>query len=58
MQPSVFQVKSSVQSFGIWYAIWHYGARNAWTIFVATRMISRDDRKYQEETSWLTSKIR
>ena len=58
MQPSVFQVKSSIKNFGVWYGVWHYGIRNAWTIWVATRMISRDDRKYQEETSWLTSKNR
>jgi hypothetical protein len=58
MKPSVFQVKSSIKSFGIWYAIWHYGASNAWTIFVATRMIKREDKEYQEATGWLMSKNR
>jgi hypothetical protein len=56
MKPSVFQVKSSVQSFGIWYAIWHYGASNAWTIFVATRMIKRDDEAEREHATWLYGK--
>ena len=56
MQPSVFQVKSSIKNFGIWYAIWHYGARNAWTIFVATRMLKRDDEAQREHATWLYNK--
>jgi hypothetical protein len=52
MQPSVFQVKSSIQSFGVWYAIWHYGWKNAWTIWVATRMIKRDDKAQREHATW------
>jgi len=56
MRPSVFHVKSSVQSFGIWYAIWHYGANNIWTIFVATRMIKLDDEAQREHATWLYNK--
>ena len=42
MRPSIFYVKASMERHGFWYAVWQYGAKNLWTIFVATRMIKRD----------------
>ena len=38
IRPDIFQVKRSIQVFGVWYALHRYGWRNLWTIFVATRM--------------------
>lgn len=42
MPPNIFAVQNAIEVYGIWYAIWFYGRRNAWTIFVATRMIARE----------------
>jgi len=42
MKPCVFRVKRSIESFGVWYALWAYGLRNIWTIWVATRMTEYD----------------
>lgn len=41
---NIFAVKASIIEYGIWYAIWFYGWREAWTLWVATRMIARSDR--------------
>jgi len=35
---NIHAVRSSIDAFGVWYAIHEYGFRNLWTIFVATRM--------------------
>ncbi len=42
--PNIFAVQSAIRAYGIWYAIWFYGWREAWTIWVATRMIKLDRR--------------
>lgn len=39
---NIFDVKSDIEHFGVWYALHSYGLRQAWTIWVATRMIKRD----------------
>ena len=41
MRANVFCVKESIDSFGVWYALWMYGVGNLWTIFVATRISKR-----------------
>jgi len=41
MKANVFSVRESIEHFGVWYAVWMYGAGNLWTIFVATRMINK-----------------
>lgn len=41
---NIFAVQSAIKAYGIWYAIWFYGWREAWTIFVATRMNAFDRR--------------
>ena len=41
--PNIFAVKASIMEYGIWYAIWFYGWREAWTLWVATRMIARSE---------------
>ncbi len=50
--PSVFRVKESVKSFGVWYAVWLYGFDNLWTIFVATRMIKRATAQLGGRIDW------
>jgi hypothetical protein len=42
--PNIFAVQSAINAYGIWYAIWFYGWREAWTIWVATRMNKFDRR--------------
>lgn len=42
MPLNIFAVQNAIEVYGIWYAIWFYGWRETWTIFVATRMIARD----------------
>lgn len=42
--PNIFAVQQSINAYGLWYALWFYGWRQAWTIFVATRMIAFDRR--------------
>lgn len=41
MPKNIFAVQNAIEMYGIWYAIWFYGWREMWTIFVATRMIAR-----------------
>jgi len=45
LSPDVFNVKTTIECWGIWYALWLYGfdRKSLWTIFVATRMIKRDN---------------
>jgi len=45
-RPSVFEVKDRLYAFGIWYALYLYGFRNMWTIFVASRMLKNNTRKF------------
>jgi len=52
MRPSIFYVKASMERHGFWYAVWQYGAKNFWTIFVATRMIKRDSTAQGEHAKW------
>lgn len=42
---NIFQIKSDVEYFGIWYALHAHGFRQAWSIWVATRMIKRERAK-------------
>ena len=56
MRPSIFYVKESIERHGFWYAIWHYGTKNLWTIFVATRMIKRDSAAQREHANWYYGK--
>lgn len=51
MYMDVYEVKRSIQSEGIWYAIWFYGFENLWTIFVATRMIKHDQYMLEERVA-------
>ena len=44
IKPNVFAVANEIEVYGVWYALWHYGWKNAWTIFVATRMNAFDKR--------------
>ena len=39
---NIFDIKSDIEHFGVWYALHTYGLRQAWSIWVATRMIKRD----------------
>jgi hypothetical protein len=41
---NVFEVKTNINNFGIWYALWFHGTSRyaLWTIFVAWRMIKHD----------------
>jgi hypothetical protein len=41
---NIFAVATAIEIHGIWYTIWFYGWRNAWTIWVASRMVARDER--------------
>ena len=41
-KPNVFAVANEIEVYGVWYALWHYGWKNAWTIFVATRINAFD----------------
>jgi hypothetical protein len=45
---NVFDYKSTIECWGIWYALWLYGFNKhaLWTIFVATRMIKRDRKQF------------
>ena len=52
MRPSVFDVMESIERYGFWYAIWRYGAKRIWTIFVATRMIKRDNAAQRAHADW------
>lgn len=38
MKTSPLTIRFDIDSFGVWYAIWKYGFRNLWSIFVATRI--------------------
>lgn len=42
MKLSVFDVKRDIENFGVWYAVHQRGIRAWWTIWVATRMIARE----------------
>ena len=44
IKPNVFAVANEIEVYGVWYALWHYGWKNAWTIFGATRMNAFDKR--------------
>ena len=48
---NIFAVKTAIEIHGIWYTIWFYGWRNAWSIFVASRMLARDERTRE----WLSN---
>ena len=39
---NIFAVQTEIKCYGVLYALWFYGFENAWTIFVATRMIARE----------------
>jgi hypothetical protein len=39
---NVFDVQRSIECWGLWYALWRYGFRQSWTIFVAWRLAARD----------------
>ena len=43
---NVFDVKVTVECWGIWYALWLYGCKpsDLWTLFVACRMIKRENK--------------
>lgn len=56
MRPSVFHVKESLDRHGFWYVVWHYGAHEMWTIFVATRMLKRESAAQREHANWHYSK--
>lgn len=43
---NVFDVQDTIERFGIWYAIWFYGFKNSWSIFVACMMIRRAEKMY------------
>lgn len=38
LKPNPLNIKLDIEHCGIWYAIWRYGFRNLWPIFVATRI--------------------
>jgi hypothetical protein len=44
MSLNVFDVQRSIECWGLWYALWCYGPRQSWTIFVAWRLAVRDAR--------------
>jgi hypothetical protein len=48
---NIFAVQTAIEIHGIWYAIWFYGWRNAWSIFIASRMLARDERTRE----WLSN---
>jgi hypothetical protein len=41
---NIFDAKTNIDNYGIWYAIWFHGTScyALWTIFVACRMIKHD----------------
>ena len=43
---NIFAVQNEIKCYGVLYALWLYGFENAWTIFVATRMIARERSHY------------
>jgi hypothetical protein len=52
MYHNIFDVKQSIESFGIWYALHTYGFSRIWTIWCATRMIARDREAQAEHANW------
>jgi hypothetical protein len=38
---NIFDVVRSYQRYGVWYCLWHYGRKNIWAIWVASRMTAR-----------------
>jgi hypothetical protein len=51
---NVFEVKDSIDRFGIWYALWFHGtSRQAlWTIFVAYQMLKRENDAQRAHADW------
>jgi len=51
---NVFEVKDHIDRYGIWYAIWFHGtSRHAlWTIFVASRMLKRENDAQRTHADW------
>ena len=47
MSLNVFDVQRSIECWGLWYALWRYGPRQSWTIFVAWRLAVRDARHHE-----------
>lgn len=37
-KPHPFDIQFDIRHFGLWYAIYKYGWRNLWPIFIATRL--------------------
>jgi hypothetical protein len=52
MRTNVFEVKRDIETFGIWYAIWKHGPRNAWALWVASRMLKRETNAQREHADW------
>ena len=51
---NVFHIKSSIECHGIWYTLWLYGfdKHTLWTIFVATRMLKRENDAQRAHADW------
>ena len=49
---NIFDIKRNIESFGIWYALYRHGFTRAWPIWVAYRMIKRDDAAQRAHADW------
>ena len=51
---NVFDVKNHIERFGIWYALWFHGfsKQSLWTIFVASRMLKRENDAQRAHADW------
>jgi hypothetical protein len=51
---NIFDAKTNIDNYGIWYAIWFHGTScyALWTIFVACRMIKHDRLQFEPQNSW------
>lgn len=50
----VFEVKGQIEHHGVWYALWFHGTsgRALWTIFVASRMLKRENDAQRAHADW------
>jgi len=51
---NVFEVKRNIEDFGVWYALWFNGfsKQSLWTIFVASRMLKRENDAQRAHADW------